>query len=356
MQNKVRRLLKDANVDAVILRTSPACFDPNFFYFSGIQPGVLDNNALLLSPRKNPLLVRTVLDPEINAKGLRVKTVKKRRQMEEILKKELSGKSIGINGQRYAIASLKKLKKALPKKRFVDISTQLSLAREIKAPWEISRISKAAKITEKALSDLPQIFKKGMTERQLALKLEFLLRERSKDNVSFPPIVANARNSSFPHHFPSEKKIRKGIVLVDCGTKFKGYCADLTRMFIVGKPSTGEKRLYETVFEAKRLGQELSAESAMAGDVFKQVSDFLKRNAGQALIHGLGHGLGLETHDSPPGFLQDSKDKLKAGMVLTVEPAVYNKGFGVRIEDDIVVGKRKSRALSNAPKQLIPLR
>ncbi len=356
MLKKTKQLFKDTKVDAVVLRTSPACFDPCFFYFSGIQPGVLDNNALLLSPRKKPLLLRTVLDPEINAKGLRVKTVKKRKQMEAILNKELSGKRIGINGQRYTLASLKRLKKALPGKRFVDISTQLSLAREIKEPWEISRISKAAKITEKALNDLPKIFKKGITERQLALELEFLLRERSKDNVSFPPIVANARNSSFPHHFASERKISKGIVLVDCGAKFKGYCADLTRMFTVGRPPKKEKALYETVLEAKKFGQELSVEGARACDVFKQVSDFLKRNAGQALIHGLGHGLGLETHDCPPGFLKDSKDELKTGMVLTVEPAVYGKGFGVRIEDDIVVGKRKFRALSNAPKQLIPLR
>jgi Xaa-Pro aminopeptidase len=356
MHKKAKQIFKDTNVDAIILRTSPACVDPNFFYFSGVLPGVLNNNAILLSPRKKPLLLRTVLDPEINVSGLRIKTVKRRKQVEATLNKELSGKRIGINAQRYTVDSLKRLKKALPGKRFVDISKQLSTAREIKEPWEISRILKATKITEKALNDLSQIFKKGITESQLALKLEFLLRERSKDNVAFSPIVANARNSSFPHHFPSERKIKKGVVLVDCGAKVKGYCADLTRMFTVGKPSKKEKALYETVFEAKRLGQELSVEGSIPCNVFKQVSDFLKRNAGQALIHGLGHGLGLETHDSPPGFLRDIKQPLKAGMVLTVEPAVYTKGFGVRIEDDIVVKKGKFRALSTAPKQLIPLR
>jgi Xaa-Pro aminopeptidase len=345
MHKKAKQILKDANVDAVILKTSPSCVDPGFFYFSGILPGVLNNNAILLSARKKPLLLRTVLDTKINVEGLRIKTVKRRKQVEETLNKELSGKRIGINEQRYTVDSLKRLKKSLPGKRFVDISKYLSQAREIKEPWEISRISKAAKITEKALNELSQIFKKGITERQLALKLEFLLRERSKDDVAFSPIVANARNSSFPHHFPSERKIKKGVVLVDCGAKVKGYCADLTRMFSVGKPSKKESALYETVVEG-----------AIPCNVFKQVSDFLKRNAGQALIHGLGHGLGMETHDSPPGFLRDIKQPLKAGMVLTVEPAVYGKGFGVRIEDDIVVGKRKCKALSTAPKQLIPLR
>ena len=356
MKPDIKGLFESTGADAIILRTMPDAFDPSFFYFSQIRPGVLDNNLLILSPKKKPILVRSVIDPEIKNSNLRVCTVKRRKQMELLLSKELNCKKIGIDMSVVPVLMLKKFKKELKGSKFFDVSKQLDDARAIKMPFEISNIARAAKITEKALSELPSIFRKGMTEAELSLKLEFLLRKKSGDNIAFPVIVANGRNSAFPHHFPGSKKIKKGIVLIDCGAKFNGYCGDLTRVFCVGKPSVSQQNLYSTVFEAKRLGEELCVEGASAKKVFNQVSSFLKRHAGSELIHGLGHGLGLKVHDSPSGFTQESDVILKKNMVLTVEPGVYKSGFGIRIEDDVVVGKNKCRKLGNAPESLISLR
>ncbi len=356
MKQKIKQLFSETGVDKILLRTFPSGFEPSLFYFSGIAPGKIDNNVLFLAPKRKPLLVRTVLDPEIKRKNIRIKTVKKRREMEAILNRELDGKRIGINMSLYPAAMLKRLKKALPGKRFVDVSEQLSKVRAIKEKWEIERIAKAARITERVLGKVPSFFRKGMTERKLALEIEFRLREKSKDNIAFPVIVASGRHSSFPHHFPNDSKITKGPVLIDCGAKFKGYCGDLTRVFSVGKPTRAQRDLYNIVYEAKSLGEALCVEGISAGNVFEQVSSFLKRNAGQELIHGMGHGLGLNVHDSPAGFIPESKEHMLNKMVLTVEPGVYLRGFGVRIEDDVVIGKRKCRKLSSAPKELIPLR
>ncbi len=345
-----------AKVDAVLLRTFPYDYDPAFFYFTQLPVHFLSNNFLFLSPGKKPLLVRTVLDPEVKSKLLRVKTVKRRKQMISMLKRELHGKRIGLNMSLYPAASLKELRRELPKKRFVDVSEQLSAIRAVKSRAEIAKIAKAVKITEKALHHMPEIFRKGMTEKQLALELEFLLRKKSNDEIAFPSVVANARNSAFPHHVPGSKKIRKGILLIDCGARYKGYCADLTRVFSVGKPSQRQNLLYKTVFEAKQLAALLAVERAKAPAVFEQVSSFLKKRTGKAMIHGLGHGIGLKAHDAPAGFLAGSSDSLKAGMVLTIEPAVYLKGFGIRIEDNIVVQGSRCRQLSAAPKHLIEIR
>ncbi|MAG21694.1 MAG: hypothetical protein CL943_00110 [Candidatus Diapherotrites archaeon] len=355
MRERIKELFGKTKVDAIALRTFPNNPDASFPYFSGLPSGFLTNNFLLLGKKKKPLVVRTVLDPEVKGKKLRIKTVKKRKEMESLLKKELKGKKIGVNKSIYTISSFKALQKALPKKRFVDISEQLMETRNIKSNAEIEKIAKAAKITEKVLRKVPRLFRKGITEKQLALKIEILLREQTGESLAFPVIVANGRNSTFPHHVPSDKKIRKGLILIDCGARYKGYCGDLTRMFSVGRPTKQEQKVYSAVFEAKKIGEELSVEGASASQIFKKVSSFLKKSTGQKLVHGLGHGLGLETHDAPCGFLPDSKTVLGRNMVLTVEPAVYLKGFGIRIEDDIVVKTGKCRKLSNAPKALISL-
>jgi len=355
MKAKINELFDRTGVDAIILRTFPENPEPAFYYFSGIPFGAFENNLLLLRRNKKPLLVRSVLDPEVTSAGLHVRTVKKRQHVEKLLGNELAGKKIGLNKESYPIASFNRLRRTLSGKRLVDVSGHLRDIRAVKKPWELERISKAVKITEKVLSQVPGIFKKGMTEKQLALELEFMLREKSGEGLAFPLIVASGRNSAFPHHMPVARKIGRGILLIDAGARFRGYCADLTRTFCVGKPSAQEKKFYNAVFEAKFLGEELSLEGVKAVEVFAKASLFLKKHTGKSLVHGLGHGLGIAVHDSPKGFLAESKDVLERNMVLTVEPAVYTKRFGIRIEDDIVVQKGRCRKLSNAPKALIAL-
>ena len=144
-------------------------------------------------------------------------------------------------------------------------------------------------------------------------------------------------------------------MLIDFGAKYHNYCSDLTRTFFVGRAGEKEKELYSKVFEAQKMAEEKITEGAKASEIFNEINSFLKRECGQELQHGLGHGLGLEVHDFPGGFTSVSKDILKENMVLTVEPGIYKKFGGIRIEDDILVLKKGCKKLSNASSELIEL-
>ena len=221
--------------------------------------------------------------------------------------------------------------------------------RSIKAGEEIASISKACKTAQKASNSIPAIFRKGMTEKQLALEIEILLREKGENVLPFPPIVASGKNAGFPHHVPGKQKIRKGLLLLDFGAYYKNYCSDISRVFCIGKPSKKQKQLYASVFAAKQFGQALCKPKASFSQVFEQVSKFLKKETGFRLVHGLGHGLGVEAHDFPAGFLQGNREKLKPGMVLTIEPGIYGRFGGIRIEDNVVVTAKGCRPLTKAP-------
>ncbi|GAJ10684.1 unnamed protein product, partial [marine sediment metagenome] len=115
------------------------------------------------------------------------------------------------------------------------------------------------------------------------------------------------------------------------------------------------KHLYESVWLAKRLAEQMSEQKAKTAEIFAVVDKFLKKSTGFGLVHGLGHGLGIEVHDMPMGFLKDSKETLQQGNVLTAEPAIYGSFGGIRIEDIVVVTARGAKPLSSAPKKLVEL-
>ncbi|MBN1941133.1 MAG: M24 family metallopeptidase, partial [Candidatus Diapherotrites archaeon] len=234
-------------------------------------------------------------------------------------------------------------------------SKALAKARETKTREEISKIQKAVKISEKAINSLPRYFRRGMTEKQLALKLESILRAQGDNELAFPSIVASAKNSAIPHHVTSNTKIRNGLLLIDFGAKYKNYCADLTRVFCVGRATKQQKELYEKVYSAKEFAQELCKPNAKCEEIFSETSKLLKRTTRKPLMHGLGHGLGLQVHDFPSGFLEKSKDVLRESMVLTVEPGIYGKFGGIRIEDDALITRNGAKLLSRAPRKMIEL-
>ena len=235
------------------------------------------------------------------------------------------------------------------KKKLVDVSKQIALVRAIKSGEELACLEKAAKIAEKVAAAIPGIFKKGITEKKLGLEIEIMLREKGDNLLPFPVIVASDRNSSFPHNVLTDKRITRGLLLFDFGAYFKGYCSDITRVFSVGKATEKQRHLYAGVFSAKQFAQRMVKPGIALGKVFDEADSFLKKETGMKLIHGLGHGLGIDAHDFPSGFLHDNKEKLQKDMVLTVEPGIYGKFGGIRIEDDVVVTANGCRPLTKAP-------
>lgn len=353
---KNRALFNNLDAGAVLLRSSDSMPDSSLRYFTGLGRHFLSSNALILKPAKKPLLLKSVLEPKVSVSGLRALNIDRRKQFRKIVKSELKGvKKLGLNKPLYTLQAMRELKKITGKRKLVDVSKNISSLRAIKSGEEISRIAIACKIAEKAADAIPDIFRKGMTEKQLGLRIEVLLREKGDDVLPFPVIVASAKNSAFPHNVPAGKRISKGLLLLDFGACHKGYCSDITRVFSVGQPSRKQKELYAGVFATKQFSQSLVTPGAVYGDVFRKAEQFLKKRTGFKLIHGLGHGLGVDAHDFPTGFLSGNREKMQKNSVLTVEPGIYGKFGGIRIEDDIVVAKKDCRPLTNAPEELLTL-
>ena len=242
--------------------------------------------------------------------------------------------------------ALRKQTKARPK----SIANVIETVRSSKAVSEITAIKAAARIAAQALKRTLRYIKPGTTESELAGMLDFQIRKLGATN-SFPTIVAFGPNASRPHHQPSRKKLKqKDTVLIDFGVRYKGYCSDITRCFVVGKPTAFYQKVYDVVEQAQAAAIKMIKAGVKITHVDAAARDVIDKNNLPVYGHGTGHGLGLEIHESP--FLKaDSKGKLKAGQVITIEPGVYiRRQLGVRIEDDVLVTETGCRTLTrNCP-------
>jgi Xaa-Pro aminopeptidase len=229
--------------------------------------------------------------------------------------------------------------------------------REVKEPAEVERIAEAQEITDACFTHVLSVLGVGRTEQEIALEIEFFLRRQGSEGVAFPAIVASGPNSAFPHAKVTDRAIESGdFVKMDFGARLGGYCADMTRTVVVGCADQKQRRVYEAVLAANsagitaaKPGMALSAVDAAAR------TELAERGLGELFSHGLGHGVGLEVHELP-GMGPNSTGSLREGSVVTVEPGVYEPGFGgVRIEDLVVVEERGARVLTRSPKHLIEL-
>jgi Xaa-Pro aminopeptidase len=260
------------------------------------------------------------------------------------------------------------LESEVPYGRFTFISQQfrgairvvdqlVETARMIKEAEEIERIAAAAAIADKAFEHLLGFIKTGMTEREIALELEFFMRRNGAEEMAFDPIVASGPNSARPHAIPGERRLAPGDLLVlDFGAKVGGYCSDMTRTVAIGSPSDAQRRLYEAVLEANEAGLAAVRSGLPCVEVDRAARDVLVgKGLGELFTHGLGHGVGIDIHEMPT-VGQRSTQSLRSGAVVTIEPGVYESGVGgVRIEDLVVVEESGYRLLTNAPKELIEL-
>ncbi len=218
--------------------------------------------------------------------------------------------------------------------------------RMLKSSQEIALIKKSVSISKEAFEFVKEIRGGGMTEKDLGIEIERFLRLKGDNQLAFNPIVAAGANSSFPHHEPGDNKIGNKCVLIDLGSKYCGYCADLTRVYFEGKISTLFKKIYDIVRKAQELSIRKIRDGVAAAAVDKTAREYIdKRGWGKYFGHGLGHGVGLAVHE-PPFLNSKTQEILQEGTVITVEPAIYlpNK-FGVRIEDMVVVRRKKGEML-----------
>jgi Xaa-Pro aminopeptidase len=214
-------------------------------------------------------------------------------------------------------------------------------------------LMKAIRASDMAIDSVAPTLRPGMTERDVAWRLEQAMREHGADAESFPTIVAAGPNAALPHHRASDQPIREGEpIVIDMGARVDGYCSDLTRTFFLGAPDETFIRIYDTV-HAAQLTAIGALQSGMTGEEADRLARDLIEEAGygENFGHALGHGIGLAVHEMPR-VGRRSQDRLEDGMVFTIEPGIYVSAWGgVRIEDVVILEGGRARVLSRAGKR-----
>lgn len=252
------------------------------------------------------------------------------------------------------LAQRKAIAKQLSAKRIVTPDDGLLKQRAVKDDDEVKAIRKALSIQERAFQETCEFIKPGQSEFEVAAYLEYRMRALGADGVSFPSIVAADANASLPHAIPGSKKIKAGgIVLIDWGAKWGGYCSDLTRVVGIGRMKPKMREIYQIVLDAQMAAIEAIAPGSKLSDIDAVARGVIdKAGYGERFGHSLGHGIGLDIHEQPV-LSGKAEGVLEPGHVVTVEPGIYLPGVGgVRIEDDVLVTAGGHRVLSDLPKTL----
>jgi len=342
-----KKILEELRVSSCMFSTSGSSVNENFYYFTGASKSTQVTGTVIV--HKNGLVILTNrLEYKILSGKGKLIIVETRKDVENVLKK-YCGSIVGVDFSSTSVERFNRIKKMLKDRKLIDVSGKIEKIRSVKSSHEIKNIKEACKITEEVLSGMEKIIKKCTTEKDVAIELEYASRKNGAEAIAYPPIVAFGVNSALPHHVPGKTKISKGLLLVDFGVVYDGYCSDLTRMFTVGRASAEVKNVYAVVYAAQQAAISEVRANAKASSVHVAANKILFTGLKQKLIHSIGHGLGIAVHDCF-AVSDRSNFTLKNGMVITVEPGYYGK-FGLRIEDDILVSKR-AKLLSKAPAEI----
>ena len=355
IKNRIRtaqKLLANQSLDAILI-SSPE----NRHYLSGFTGSA---GYLIISKTESILATdfRYIEQATVQSPEYKIHRISGGSDWLTEIAQSMNLQSIGFESQNlsYAIhsafnSSLQKL----PKEKspdFVPTSGLLENMRLIKDSEESSLLSKAIEISDQALDTVKELITPGMTERQVAWELEKKMRDLGADGPSFPTIVGAGGNGALPHHRPDDTVIQSGDpVVIDMGAIYKGYCSDLTRTIFIGEPDDFFKKIYSIVLDAQTTAEASISKGLTAGDADKIARDVISNSGyGENFGHSLGHGVGLEVHESPV-LGPKSEDILQEGMFFTVEPGIYISGWGgVRIEDIVTLEHGSTKILSQANK------
>lgn len=351
---KLDELLQSKRLDAVLVSDGY-----NIRYLSGFTGAT---GYLLVTRNSKTLFTdsRYTIAAKAQAPDYTVVEVGSNRDYCAVINKVLAAeqvKVLGFESLQVRYSEYMDLKERLKVKELVPLKGELARLRRIKTKEEIAFMRQAEHIGDLAFEEVLRHIRPGVTEIEIAAKLEYIMKLNGADKLSFETIVASGANSSKPHAEPGHRRIEKGdFVTMDFGCVYKGYCSDMTRTVVVGKANKQQKAIYATVLKAQLAVLEMLA-PGLHGKEYDAVARTIIYEAGYegCFGHGLGHSVGLEIHENPR-FSMLEEDVIEAGMVMTVEPGIYVPEFGgVRIEDMVVMTEDGYENFAHSSKELIEL-
>ncbi len=350
---RLRATLKRKKISALLV-THPA----NRRYLSGYTAqdhGILETAGVLLIPVKGePFLFtdsRYILQAEQEAEDFVVRTYSGglMASLQKVLP-EIGVKRLGFESHYLLHSTAGRLLKMADRVNVdpVPLTGVIERQREVKSAEEIQKIRESVRLNEKVFHKVFKSVKPGVTEREIALTIDNTMRLMGAECPSFDTIVAFGANAARPHAVPGERVLEKGeTVLVDMGLVLDGYCSDMTRTFVTGKP----QRLFRDRLRVVRRAQLAAMDHIRSGVTCREVDLAARRvireaGYGDYFGHALGHGVGLDVHEEPR-LSAHSRKKLREGMIVTVEPGIYLPEWGgIRLENMVVVRDRGCELLN----------
>ena len=355
MKERVAHLaarLPEQNLDAMLI-SAPE----NRRYLSGFTGSA---GYLLITSERSVLFTDSRYTEQAASQSPHFQVVQLRAGWDWLLDtlKETGAQRIGFESDNITVASYNRVLDSLKEDAALNHTSLVATSgiteelRILKDKEELSLLQQAIDASDSAMEAVCPTIEAGMTEKEVAWRMEVAMREFGADNISFDTIVAAGPNGAMAHHRPSDKVIQAGEpIVIDMGAQVGGYCSDITRTVVVGEPDEMFHKIYGIV-----LGAQLTAINTVRPGMTGEECDGLSRDViaaagyGDNFGHSLGHGVGLAVHENPR-VSPRSPDTLKPDMVFTVEPGIYLTGWGgVRIEDIVILGEAGATPLSKAGK------
>jgi Xaa-Pro aminopeptidase len=353
---RVHTLLDEQRLDAILVsRNATKRWLSGFVIARGDEATSGYSGTLLVSRDRELLLTDARYLQQAGAEALNWEVRRTAGGLAQELSPLLDGIGrLGCEARVLSHADWSALSEAVPNVQLIPVDAALTELRLLKDEEEIEALQSACDLTDACFGHLLDAIRPGATEQRIAWEIADWFRAHGAEDLAFEPIVLVGARAAMPHGRPSDAAVTDGQpLLIDFGCQVDGHRSDMTRTVFVGEPSERQRELYAVVLEAQQAAYDALRPGVPGIEVDRAARAIIERAGfGEAFTHGLGHGIGLETHEAP--FLLHYQEPMRAGMVFTLEPGIYLPGeIGIRIEDDVVLTQDGPRRLTSAPRELL---
>lgn len=356
---EIQQYLERESLDAAFITTPD-----NVFYVSGFHSNPHERLlGVMVFKDAEPFLISPLMEvPDVKAAGWSFEAIGHEDTDDawDIVKQAVQKRgdlpaTIAIEKSHLTVERLERMTQLFPEATFFRLDEQLNGMRNIKSEDELEKLRTAAQLADYAIEVGCKEIAEGKTELEILMAIEFAMKKKGAEKMSFDTMVLSGPKTASPHGTPGDRKIQKGdFILFDLGVVYQGYCSDITRTVAFGEPSDAQRDIYETVKKAEQAAIDLVRPGVKAMEIDKAARDVIDQAGyGEYFTHRVGHGLGISVHEFP-SVTGTNELELEEGMVFTIEPGIYHPVItGVRIEDDVAVTADGVEVLTKFPKELV---